>query len=115
VTLGRPTNWTYSAKPDNPWRWWTVTFELPTPRLADTAFFLGRVTIFYRRPMRWMRRRGDRVTITTGKYAGHTGTVESKVHQRTVDYPEEFANGFHVMLDTEEVVTVRWGQVRSLR
>lgn len=62
-----------------------------------------------------MRRRGDRVTITTGKYAGHTGTVESKVHQRTVDYPEEFANGFHVMLDTEEVVTVRWGQVRSLR
>ena len=42
----------------------------------------------------WMRRRSDRVTITTGKYAGHTGTVESNVHQRTVDYPEESANGF---------------------
>ena len=59
----------------------------------------------------WMRRRGDRVTITTGKYAGHTGTVESNVFQRTVDYPDELANGFHVMLDTEELVTVRWDQV----
>jgi len=30
----------------------------------------------------WMRRRGDRVTFTTGKYAGHQGTVESNVYQR---------------------------------
>ena len=64
--------------------------------------------------MRWMRRRGDRVTITTGKYAGHTGTVESNVFQRTVDYPDEWANGHHVMLDTEELVTVRWEQVETL-
>ena len=56
--------------------------------------------------MRWMRRRGDRVRITTGKYAGHKGTIESNVYQRTVDYPDEFANGHHVMLDTEELVTV---------
>ena len=54
-----------------------------------------------------MRRRGDRVTITTGKYAGHTGTVDSNVYQRTVDYPEELSNGYHVMLDNEELVTVR--------
>ena len=41
-------------------------------------------------------------------------TVESNVHQRTVDYPGEFHNGFHVMLDTEELVMVRWEQVKTL-
>ena len=56
------------------------------------------------RPMRWMRRRGDRVIVTTGKYAGQTGTVESNVHQRTVDFPGELANGYHVMLDSGELV-----------
>ena len=58
-----------------------------------------------------MRRRGNRVTITTGKYAGWKGTIESKVFQKTVDYPDEWSNGYHVMLDTEELVTVRWDQV----
>jgi len=43
--------------------------------------------------MKWLRRRGDRVKITTTNYAGHTGTVESNVYQRTVDHPDEFANG----------------------
>jgi len=43
--------------------------------------------------MRWMRRRGDRVMITTGKYAGHRGTIESNVYPRTVDYLDEWANG----------------------
>ena len=62
----------------------------------------------------WMRRRGDQVRITTGKYAGQSGTVESNVYQRTVDYPEEWFNGHHVMLDTEELVTVRWDQVESV-
>jgi len=62
-----------------------------------------------------MRRRGDRVKITSGKYAGHTGTVESNVYQRTVDYPDELHNGFHVMLDTEELVTIRWEQVEPMR
>jgi len=65
--------------------------------------------------MRWMRRRSHRVTITTGKNAGHTGNVESNFFQRTVDYPDEFANGYHVMLDAEELVTVRWDQVDGLR
>ena len=63
----------------------------------------------------WMRRRGDRVTITTGKFAGRTGTIESNVYQKTVDYSDEWANGYHVMLDTEELVTVRADQVTSLR
>ena len=58
--------------------------------------------------MRWMRRRGDRVKITSGKYAGHRGTVESNVYQRTVNSADEFANRHQVMLDTEELVTVRW-------
>ena len=42
--------------------------------------------------MRWMRRRGDRVKIITGKYAGQTGTVESNVYQKTVGYADEWAN-----------------------
>ncbi len=58
----------------------------------------------------WMRRRGDRVRITTGTYAGHRGTVESNVYQRTVDYPDEWHNGYHVMLDSEVLVMVWWEQ-----
>ena len=54
------------------------------------------------------------MTITTGKYAGRTGTVDSNVFQRTVDYPDELANGYHVMLDTEELVTVRCDQVQTI-
>ena len=55
------------------------------------------------------------MVITTGKYAGHTGTVESNVHQRTVDHPDEWANGFHIMDDAGELVTVRWDQVKCLK
>ena len=42
-----------------------------------------------------------------------TGTIESNVYQRTGDYPAEWSNGFHVMLDTDELVTVRCNQVES--
>ena len=45
--------------------------------------------------------------ITTVRHAGHTGTVTSNVHQGTMDWAEEFANGYHVMLDTKVLVTVR--------
>ncbi len=60
-----------------------------------------------------MRRRvwGDRVMIISGMYEGHRGTVEANVYQKTVDYPDEWANGYHIMLDTEVLVTVRWDQV----
>ena len=54
---------------------------------------------------------GDRVIIISGTYEGHRGTVEANVYQKTVDYPDEWANGYHVMLDTEELVTVGWDQV----
>lgn len=52
--------------------------------------------------------------ISTGKYAGQTGIIDSNVYQRTVDYPDEWANGYHVMLDTDELVTVRWDQVEAM-
>ena len=54
------------------------------------------------------------MTITSGKYVGQTGTVDSNVFQRTVDYPDDLSNGYHVMLDTEELVTVRWDQGETL-
>jgi hypothetical protein len=41
--------------------------------------------------MRWMRRRGDRVMITSGKYAGWTGTIEANVYQKVADYPNQWA------------------------
>ena len=37
----------------------------------------------------------------------------SNVHQRTVNYPDELANGFHIMLDIGKLVTVRWKQVET--
>ena len=57
--------------------------------------------------------RGDRVISTTGRYQGCTGFVDSAVFQRTVDQPDEYSPGYHVVLDNGEVVTVRWDQVRS--
>ena len=60
------------------------------------------------------RKRGTRVKIINGKYAGHRGTVEANVYQKTVDYPDEWANGYHVMLDSDEIVTVRWDQVEAV-
>jgi len=56
-------------------------------------------------------KRGDRVTITNGSYQGRAGTVDSAVFQRTVDQPDEYAPGYHVVLDNGEVVTVSWDQV----
>ena len=52
--------------------------------------------------------------ITTGKSAGHQGTVESNVYQRTVDWPDEWHNGHHIMLDTEKLVTVRLEQAEAV-
>ena len=35
------------------------------------------------------------------------GVVDSAVFQRTVDYPDEFAPGYHMVLHDGAVVTVR--------
>ena len=56
-------------------------------------------------------KRGDPVTILSGRYKGHTGLVDSAVFQRTVDFPDEMAPGYHVVLDAGPMVTVRWDQV----
>ena len=53
-------------------------------------------------------KRGDRVAILWGRYLGATGVVDSAVFQRTVDAPDEYAPGYHVVLDTGPVVTVGW-------
>ena len=63
--------------------------------------------------MRWMRRRGDRVRVTRGKLVGRAGIVGSNVFQKTVDYPNDLSNGFQVLLDTGDLVTVRWDQVEG--
>ena len=72
------------------------------------------MTVTYGWFMKWMRRRGDQVKITSGKFAGRLGTVEANVYQRTADYPDQWSNGHHVMLDTRVLVTVRWEQVEPL-
>ena len=60
---------------------------------------------------RYRFKRGDRITIVYGKFAEATGIVDSRVFQKTVDYPNEYAAGYHVVLEDERVVTVRWDQV----
>jgi len=58
-------------------------------------------------------KRGDPVVIASGRYKGVLGVVESAVFQRTVDYPDDFAPAYHVVLDDERVVTMRWDQLRG--
>jgi hypothetical protein len=60
-------------------------------------------------------KRGDSVTIIWGRYAGATGVVDSAVFQRTVDFADDYAPGYHVVLDTGPVITVRWDQVARLK
>ena len=54
-------------------------------------------------------KRGDRVTII--RYEGVAGVVDSAVFQRTFDYPDEYAPGSQFVLDTGEVVAIRWDQL----
>ena len=58
-------------------------------------------------------KRGDAVTIVSGRYQGHTGLVDSAVFQRTVDRPDRYDAGYHVVIGNGEVVTVRWNQMQS--
>ena len=59
-------------------------------------------------------KRGDGVTIVSGRYAGFRGTVDSSVFQRNIDYPDAFSPGYHVIISDGPVVTVRWDQVRAM-
>ena len=56
-------------------------------------------------------KRGDRVTIITGSYQRCIGVFDSAVFQRTKDHPDEYAPGYHIVLDSGPVVTVRWYEV----
>ena len=58
-------------------------------------------------------KRGDAVTITSGRYSACIGVVDSAVFQRTVDRPDEYSPGYHVVLDSGSVITVRWDQLRA--
>ena len=58
--------------------------------------------------------RGTRIRIISGSRRGLTGTVDSAVFQKTVDYPDELAHGFHVTLDDGTWVTVRQDQVEVM-
>ena len=60
-------------------------------------------------------KRGDYVRIRWGRYAGALGIVDSAVFQTTVDYPDEYAAGYHVVLEDERVVTVWWDQLSGVR
>ena len=37
--------------------------------------------------------------------------VDCAVFEHTVDYPDEFSPGYHVILDGGQVITVRWDQL----
>jgi len=54
---------------------------------------------------------GTRVRIISGTHQGQTGTVEAQVFQKTVDFPDELAHGYHVTLDDGTWGTVKRDQV----
>ena len=60
-------------------------------------------------------KRGDQVTIISGRYAGSHGAVDSAVFQRTIDYPDAFSPGYHVIIDDDLVGTLRWDQVKLVK
>jgi ribosomal protein L24 len=55
--------------------------------------------------------RGDKVRIISGKHKGASGTVDAKVFQRSADLLDEHTPSYHVVLDSELVVTVNMKQV----
>ena len=52
--------------------------------------------------------------ILSWSHQGATGVVESAVFQPSVDYPNDLAAGYHVVLDDGRAVTVRWDQLGPL-
>ena len=80
--------------------------SLPLPP-SVTARYCPYVSNYYR------FKRGDPVTVVSGRYKGHSGVVDSAVFQRSVDYPDDQHPGYHVVLGSEprKVVTVRFDQV----
>ena len=61
--------------------------------------------------LRYQHTRGDKVRINSGRYTRHIGTIESRVFDKSVDYKDESAPGYHVVLADGHIVIVRWDQV----
>jgi len=59
-------------------------------------------------------KRGNRVRIVSGKHAGATDIVDSKVFQYSADYSEELGAAYHVVLDAGKRVTVRVEQAEGV-
>ena len=72
---------------------------------ADTFPLPGNVTIGYGPPDGdfYVYKRGYPVSIISASY----NVVDSTVFQRNLEYPDQYAPGYHVVLDTGPVVTVR--------
>ena len=70
----------------------------PTGSRLTPSHLPRSVTIGYCPPMGHFYgfKRGDAVTIISGRYQGYQGVVDSAVFQHTVDWPDEYAPGYHV-------------------
>ena len=58
--------------------------------------------------------RGDRVEIISGKFKGHTGTVDANVFQRSADFPKDHLPCHNVLLDNHLVITINVNQVEAI-
>ena len=82
--------------------WWAVPYR--TQNLCGV-----RIELHSRARIARAHQLGDvanRVKVISGRFTGHLGTV---------DYPDDSANGYHVILDTEELLAVRQDLVAARR
>ena len=56
-------------------------------------------------------RRGTRIIIVFGRYAGSIGTVEANVLEKSIDSSAGYTAAFRVLLDDGNLVTFRTDQV----
>ena len=56
-------------------------------------------------------RRGTRIIIVFGRYAGLIGTVEANVLEKSIDSSAGYTAAFRVLLDDGNLVTFRRDQV----
>ena len=75
--------------------------------LGETAWGVG----CWMSTKTYFLKRGTKIIIVFGRYAGWTGTVDANVLQKSIDFPAEYTAGFRVQLDDGNWVTVRADQV----
>ena len=63
----------------------------------------------------WGLSRGTKVRIIRGACTGLTGTVQSNMHQPTVDDPENLVSAYRIVLDNGEMAVVRreWVEIQG--